>query len=145
MGKIEVVFLDDDEITVLEKQEVNFGEFVKYQGKIPEKEVINGVKYVFQGWTNEEKLEHVEENLILIAKYAEESEVPNIEDALFNATLESTKKTSYNATISAGNKISEQKRAIEKDGRDPSEIVSQVVKDGKIELGQENSKDDFDR
>ena len=145
MDKIEVVFLDDDETTILDKQEVNFGERVEFHGKYPEKDIINGIKYIFIGWTNEEKLKSVEENLTLVAKFAEESSLPNMEDALFNATLESTKKTNFNATITAGNRLTDQRQALEKDGRNPEEIVNEVLENGKAELGQENSKEDMER
>ncbi len=145
MEKFEVVFLDDDNETILDKQLVDKGASVKYNGPTPEKDVINGIKYVFAGWTNEEKLENVEENLILVAKYADEDSTHNIEDDLFNATLESTKKMELNATISAGNKLSEQKLALEKDGRTPEEIVEDVIKNGKTELRDQNSKEDIER
>ena len=145
MEKFEVVFLDDDETTILDKQIVNYGNSVRFNGEIPEKDAINGIKYVFVGWTNEEKLQYIEGNLTLVAKYEEETALPNMEDALFNATLESEKKTNLNATITASNKLTEQKEAIEKDGRNSSEIVEQIVKNGKIELGLEINKDDIDR
>ena len=107
--------------------------------------MLNGIKYVFIGWTGEEKLENVQENLTLVAKYVEEANLPDMEDALFNATLEITKKTDLNATISAGNKLTDQKSALEKDGRTPQEIVEEVAKYGKVELKDQNTKDDIDR
>ena len=145
MEKFEIVFLDDDNETILEKKEVERGSSVKYSGKIPEKDMLNGIKYVFIGWTGEEKLENVQENLTLVAKYVEETNLPDMEDALFNATLEITKKTDLNATISAGNKLTDQKSALERDVRTPQEIVEEVAKYGKVELKDQNTKDDIDR
>ena len=145
MEKFEIVFLDDDNETILEKKEVERGSSVKYSGQIPQKELVNGIKYIFIGWTDEEKLKNVQENLTLVAKYVEEANVPNMEDALFNATLEITKKTDLNSTISAGNKLSDQKSALERDVRTPQEIVEEVAKYGKVELKDPNTKDDIDR
>ena len=145
MEQFEVIFLDDDELTVLDKQLVNKGAHVTYNGKAPEKDLINGIKYVFIGWTNEELLESVEQNVTVIAKYVEEGTEQNIEDSLFNATLETAKKTDLNATIHAGNKLTSQKEALEKDSRSPEEIVEEVLKKGEIEIGSEIEKDDSER
>ena len=41
---------------------------VIYTGKEPEKEMENGIKYVFVGWTNEEKLSSVESNISLLGR-----------------------------------------------------------------------------
>ena len=48
--KFVVTFYDDDRKTILDKQEVNKGEEVKYSGKLPEKSPENGIEYTFVGW-----------------------------------------------------------------------------------------------
>ena len=144
MEQFEVIFLDDDEKTVLDKQLVEKGTKVEYNGKEPEKDTINGIRYVFSGWTNEEKLKDVKENITLVAIYKEETDLV-IEEALFNSTLESTKKKDLNSTIAAGNKLTAQKEAIEKDSRSPLEIVEEVLKNGKVEIGNEIEKNDIER
>lgn len=143
MEQFEVLFLDDDEKTVLDKQLVNKGEKVEYKGKIPEKAPENQVKYTFAGWINEEKMEAVNENLKLIAKYNSEVLMNPIEEAFYNASLENAKNTELNATVSAGQKLSGQMKILEKDSRTPEEIVNQIMQDGKIEISQE--KNDVER
>lgn len=144
MEQFEVIFYDEFGEKILEKKLVNKGEAVIYTGKEPEKEMENGIKYVFVGWTNEEKLSSVESNISLFAKFAEDTS-KDMEDVLFDATLEQAKKTDLNSTIAAGNKLTEQKKALEKDPRSPEEIVEEVLKNGKTEIGQDINKDDVER
>ena len=44
MEQFEVIFLDEDEKTILDKQIVNKGEKVEYKGKMPVKEPENQIK-----------------------------------------------------------------------------------------------------
>ena len=143
MEQFEVIFYDEFGEKVLEKKLVNKGERVVYTGKEPEKDPINGIRYVFVGWTNEDQLSSVQNDLVLFAKF-EEDNSKDMEDALFDATLEQAKKTDLNSTIRAGNKITEQKRALEKDPRSSEEIVEEVLKNGKAEIG-DIYKDDIER
>lgn len=146
MEQYEVIFLDDDRKTVLDHQFVNSGKPVKYKGKTPSKEPINQVTYTFTGWIGEEKMDAVQEKLILIAKYSAETVITaKDENALLNASLENAEKTNLNATIEAGQKISEQSKALEKDSRTAEEIVNDVIKNGKTEIGQEVNKDNIER
>ena len=146
MEQVEVIFLDDDKITVLDRQFVNVGEKVKYNGKIPSKEPINGVNYTFVGWIGEEKLEAVSEKTIFIAKYsAETATATKEENALLEASLQNAENTNLNATIEAGQKANAQLKALEKDPRTAEQIVNEVLENGKTEIGQDINKDNIDR
>lgn len=146
MEQFEVIFLDDDKKTVLDRQFVNQGEEVKYKGKLPSKEPVNGVSYTFSGWVNEEKMANVQEKLILIAKYSSETmNATKDENALLNASLQNAENTNLNATIEAGQKVSEQQKALEKDSRTAEQIVNEVLANGKTEIGQEVNKDNVER
>ena len=142
MEQVEVIFLDDDKTTVLDRQFVNIGEKVKYNGKIPSKEPINGVNYTFIGWIGEEKMEAVLEKTIFIAKYSAETATSTKEEnALLEASLQNAENTNLNATIEAGQKANAQLKALEKDPRTAEQIVNEVLENGKTEIGQDINKD----
>ena len=146
MEQYEVIFLDDDKITILDRQFVNEGEKVTYKGQTPTKEPTNMMTYTFSGWVGEEKMEAVTEKLVLIAKYVAET-VTNSKDeaALLAASLENAQNTNLSATVEAGQKVSEQQKALEKDSRTAEEIVNEVLENGKAEVGLEANKDSIDR
>ena len=146
MEQYEVIFLDDDKVTVLDRQMVNEGEKVTYKGQTPTKEPTNMMTYTFSGWSEEEKMEAVTEKLVLIAKYTAET-VTNSKDeaALLAASLENAQNTNLSATVEAGQKVSEQQKALEKDSRTAEEIVNEVLENGKAEIGLEANKDNIDR
>lgn len=146
MEQFEVIFLDEDRVTVLDRQIINSGEKVSYKGKTPYKEPTNQMTYTFVGWTDEEKMYSVTERLILVAKYSAET-VTNVKDemALLAASLENAEKTNLNATIDAGKKVSEQQKALEKDSRTAEQIVNDILENGKTEIGQEVNKDNVER
>ena len=146
MEQYEVIFLDDDKVTVLDRQMVNEGEKVTYKGQTPTKEPTNMMTYTFSGWIDEEKMEAVTEKLVLIAKYTAET-VTNSKDeaALLAASLENAQNTNLSATVEAGQKVSEQQKALEKDSRTAEEIVNEVLENGKAEIGLEANKDNIDR
>ena len=58
---------------------------------------------------------------------------------------ENAEKTNLNATVEAGQKVSEQQKALEKDSRSTEEIVNDVLENGKTEIGQEVNKDNIER
>lgn len=146
MEQYEVIFLDDDKITVLDRQMVEEGKKVTYKGETPTKAPTNLMTYTFAGWIGEEKMEAVTERLILIAKYSAETVVTSKdESALLAASLENAKSTNLNATIEVGQKVSEQQKALEKDSRTAEEIVNEVLENGKAEIGQEVNKDNVER
>lgn len=146
MEQYEVIFLDDDKVTVLDRQFVNEGEKVTYKGQTPTKEPTNMMTYTFSGWIGEEKMEAVTEKLVLIAKYTAET-VTNSKDeaALLAASLENAENTNLSATVEAGQKLSEQQKALEKDSRTAEQIVNEVLENGKAEIGQEANKDNVER
>ena len=146
MEQYEVIFLDDDKVTVLDRQMVNEGEKVTYKGQTPTKEPTNMMTYTFAGWIGEEKMESVTEKLVLVAKYTAET-VTNSKDeaALLAASLENAQNTNLSATVEAGQKVSEQQKALEKDSRTAEEIVNEVLENGKAEIGIEANKDNIDR
>ena len=146
MEQFEVIFLDDDRVTVLDRQMVVSGEPVKYKGETPTKEPTNQMTYTFIGWIDEEKMKCVTERLILVAKYAAESVTNSKEEAaLLAASLLNAQETNLNATIEAGKKVSEQQRALEKDSRTAEQIVKDVLENGKTEIGQDVNKDNVER
>ena len=146
MEQYEVIFLDEDRVTVLDRQFVNEGEKVTYKGQTPTKEPTNMMTYTFAGWIDEEKMEAVTEKLVLVAKYTAET-VTNSKDeaALLAASLENAQNTNLSATVEAGQKVSEQQKALEKDSRTAEEIVNEVLENGKAEIGVEVNKDSIDR
>lgn len=146
MEQFEVIFLDDDRRTVLDHQMVNEGQPVKYSGQTPTKEPTNGMSYTFIGWIGEEKMEAVSERLVLIAKYSAETiSATKDENAMLQASLENAENTNLNATIEAGQKVSEQQKALAKDTRTAEQIVNEVLENGKTEIGQEANKDNIER
>ena len=146
MEQYEVIFLDDDKVTVLEQQFVAAGSQVKYKGKTPAKEPVNGVNYTFVGWEGEEKMNAVNEKLVLVAKYAAETATASKdENALLQASLENAENTNLNATIEAGQKVSEQQKAFAKETRSAEEIVNDIKENGKTEIGIEANKDNIER
>ena len=80
MEQFEVIFLD--------------GDTVKYKGKTPEKPATNQIKYSFIGWIGEEKMNSVQERLILVAKYSVETiSATKDENAMLQASLENAENT----------------------------------------------------
>lgn len=146
MEQFEVTFLDDDRVTVLDRQVVEAGKPVKYKGEPPTKAPTNMMTYTFVGWFGKEKMEVVNENLILIAEYAAET-VTNtkVENALIAASLENAQNTNLSATVEAGQKVSEQQKALAKDSRTAEQIVNEVLENGKAEIGVEVNKDNVER
>lgn len=140
----EVIFLDDDRITVLDRQFVKTGETVVYKGEKPIKAPTAQETYTFVGWLGEEKMKKVTEKLVLVALYDVDIN-QDAKDAMYNASLENAQNSSLNQTLEAGQKVEEQKKALEKDSRTTSEIVSDIMKNGKTEIGQEINKNNVER
>ena len=139
---IDVNFMDEDRVTILDTQRVAKGDKVVYKGKIPSKEPVEGVTYSFAGWENEERMDCVVEKLVLVAKYESSS---SLKDAMYNASLENAQKANLKDVMASGNKINEQQKALEKDSRSAEEIVNDIVENGKTEVGQEINKDNMER
>lgn len=146
MEQYEVIFLDDDRVTVLDRQMVNEGDKVIYKGQTPIKDPTNMITYTFSGWIGEEKMESVTEKLVLVAKYTAETVINSKDEAaLLAASLENAGNTTLNATVEAGQRVSEQQKALEKDSRTAEEIVNEVLENGKAEIGIEANKDNIER
>lgn len=141
MEEYDVIFLDDDKKTVLANIKVEYGDTAVFPGKIPTKEPVAGVKYTFVGWVGEEKLAVVTDNVVVYAKYEAETATVTNADALYNASLQNAEATNYNVVVEAGQKAVSQQKAIEKDSRTAEQIVSDIVANGKTEVGQEMNKD----
>ena len=144
--QIEVIFLDDDKLTILDRHFVDYGRSTKYKGKLPEKPATLEGKYTFVGWTNEEKLDCITQRLILVAKYNLEVN-SEIKDAMYEASLENAENSNLNDTIEAGKKVSEQQKALEKDSRSVEEIVNDILENGQTEIGEnlDKDKDNFEK
>lgn len=141
MEEFEVVFLDEDKETILEKYSIKYGESAKYTGKLPVKEPVNGIKYNFVGWVGEEKLNNITENTLVFAKYEAETNIVSNEEAFLNASLKSAEELNYNSVVEAGQKAMSQEQAIAKDSRTAEQIVNDILKNGKTEIGREIDKD----
>ena len=146
MEQYEVIFLDDDRLTVLDHQFVLEGKEVKYKGKTPSKEPVNGVKYTFAGWVGEEKMNAINEKTVLVAKYLSETiSASKDENALLDASLENAEGATLDSTVEAGKKLDAQQKALAKDPRTAEQIVNDVIENGKTEIGQEINKDNMER
>ena len=141
MEEFDVIFLDEDKKTVLAELKVESGGNAVFPGKLPTKDPINGVKYNFIGWFDEEKLTNVTENIVVYALYEEETNSISNEEALLQASLESAEQLNYNVVVEAGQKANAQQQAIEKDSRTAEQIVNDIMTNGKTEVGQEMNKD----
>lgn len=137
--QIEVIFLDDDKLTVLDRQFVKYGYSVKYKGEQPEKAPTLEGTYTFEGWSDEEKMECVTQRLILIAMYKLEINAET-KNAMFEASLENVENSNLNETMEAGKKVNEQQKALEKDPRSVTEIVNDILENGQTEIGNDIDK-----
>ena len=91
-------------------------------------------------------MEAVQEKLVLVAKYsAEMLSATKDENAMLQASLANAENTNLNATIEAGQKVSEQQKALAKDTRTAEQIVNDILENGKTEIGQEVNKDNVER
>ena len=143
---IEIIFLDDDNMTVLDRKFVDYGEKAEYTGEIPEKPATIDGTYEFIGWTNEEKLECVTEKIVLVAKYKLKFNAKT-EEAMYEASLQNAQNSNIKETIEAGKKVSEQQIALSKDPRSYEEIVKDILENGKTAIGAEidKKKDAFEK
>ena len=141
MDVFNVVFLDDDRKTVLAEIQVEYGEKAIYPKDTPTKDEIQGVKYYFNGWEGQEKLEVVTVDTVVVAKYVAETDTKSNEEALYEASLQNAKETNYNVVVEAGQKAISQEKAIAMDSRSVEEIVNDIMENGQTEVGQEQSKD----
>lgn len=146
MKKYKVIFYDEDGTTVLDSQEVDEGGKTEYHG-IKEKDV-DGIHYTLVGFDNEEMLEHVNEDIKLVAHFDvvkdQLSEITEDEKAFYEATLESAKQTSYSKTIISGIKFAKQSVVLRSNRDAWGKIVEDIKKNGFVEIsdGKENKRSD---
>lgn len=138
----DVIFLDEDKTTILDIQKVKKGEKAEYKGNPPVKEPTAQVKYTFECWVGEEKLECITEKTIVYARYVSETiNATKDENAMFNASLENAENAKLKTTLEAGKKVSDQQLAVEKDSRTTEEIINDIMENGKTEVGQERNQE----
>ncbi len=138
----DVIFVDDDRTTILDIQKVKKGEKAEYKGETPTKEPTAQIKYTFESWVGEEKLECITEKTVVYAKYvAETINATKEENAMFNASLENAENANLKTTLEAGKKVSDQQLAVEKDSRTVEEIINDILENGKTEVGQEKNQE----
>ena len=90
--KFTVIFYNEDRKMMLEKQDVNKGDCVKYQGKLPEKPAENGIEYTFIGWeTTDGDMTNVVQDMEIFAKYEETAKI--------NSMFELTQLNAQNAKL----------------------------------------------
>ena len=136
--KFTVIFYDEDGKTVLDKQEIEQGKSVKYQGKTPEKPAENGVEYTFSHWETTGNVECVEENLEIFAKYEESSKMALQEDALWELSEENAEKANLNEVMKAGQKVNDLEKATrELNLEQKKDLVKEVKEKGSVNLDKE--------
>ena len=143
--KFTVTFYDDDRKTILDKQEVEKGESVKYSGKTPEKAAINGIEYTFSGWETTGNIMMVMEDIELFAKYDESSKVGSKEE---NSMLEmsemNAESAKLNEVMEAGNKVNQVEKATRNmTVEQKKDLVNEVKDKGSVDLDKqvENERD----
>ena len=138
----DVIFLDEDRTTILDIQKVKQGERAEYKGKAPEKPATAGVKYTFECWVGEEKLECITEKTVVHSRYISETiNATKDENDMYKASLENAENANLKTTLEAGKKVSDQQLAVEKDSRSVEEIINDIMENGKTEVGQEKDQD----
>ena len=146
MKKYKVIFYDEDGTTILDSQEIDEGGKAEYQG-IKEKEV-DGINYTLVGFSNEELLENVTEDISLVAHFDvvkdQLGEIMEDEKAFYEATLESAKQTSYSKTIISGIKFAKQSVVLRSNKDAWDKIIADIKKNGFVEIsdGRESTKSD---
>lgn len=141
-NEFEVIFLMDDNTTVLDRQFVLFGANVTYKGKTPEKEATTDGRFIFEGWTNEDKLNNVTSKVVCVAEFRYESNV-SIENVMYQLTENVAENANLNDTLEAGKKVSAQQKALQKDPRSVEEIVTDIKENGKTEIGDQVQEQDL--
>lgn len=98
--KMIVIFYDEDEKTILDKQEVNKGEKVTYQGKLPEKPAENGIEYTFVNWRTTGNLDKVMQDIQAYAQYEESSKMSSKEEnAIFELSEANAEQANLNEVM----------------------------------------------
>ena len=66
---------------------------------------------------------------------------------MYEASLENAENSKLNETMEAGQKVSAQQKALEKDPRSVTEIVNDILENGQTEIGEnlDKDKDNFEK
>lgn len=133
--KLTVIFYDEDRKTILDKQEVEAGENVSYQGKIPEKPAENGIEYIFVGWETKGRLVNIEENVELFARYEDSSKLSK---AMMELSEQNAEAANLNEVMRAGQKVNEAEKATRNLSiEQKKELVAEVKDKGSVNLDKE--------
>ena len=145
MQKFIVTFYDEDRETILDRQEVEKGSEVKYAGKTPEKDVINGIEYYFVGWETTGNIQMVMENIDLYAKYKEGSKSNALDsNTMYELSEENAIEARWNEVLDAGNKVSQAEKATRNMTlEEKSNLVNEIKEKGSVDLDRqtENERD----
>lgn len=139
--KFTVIFYDEDRKTILEEQEVEQGQAVKFQGKLPEK----GIGFAFAKWETTGNMDCVEENMEVFACYEETSKMASQpENNLFDLVEKNAESANLNEVMQAGQKVlkAEQKtRELTEEQR--VDLVNEILQKGSVDLenSNENARD----
>lgn len=141
--KFTVTFYDENRETVLDKQEVDKGESVKYQGKHPEKASENGIEYTFVGWETTGNISMVMENINLFAKYEESSKVTNkSETQIYQLSEQNAQSARLDEVMKAGEKVSKAEKATRNMTLEQKrDLVNEVKDKGSVNLEQQNEQE----
>jgi len=137
--KFTVIFYDEDRETILDRQEVNTGDSVKYQGKMPEKPAENGIEYTFVGWETLGNTFVVMEDINLFAKYEQGSKAnAKNTDTMYELSEKNAEVARLNEVMDAGKRVSEAEKATRNMTIEQKQDVINEVKDkGFVNLDKE--------
>ena len=139
MQKFIVTFFDEDRETILDRQEVEKGSEVKYNGKIPEKDAINGVEYYFAGWETVGNIKMVMEDINLYAKYEEGSKANSLDsNAMYELSEANAMEARWNEVLDAGKKVSRTENLTRNMSiEEKNNLVNEIKEKGFVDLDKE--------
>ena len=137
--KFVVTFYDEDRETILDRQEVEKGTAVKYQGKLPEKDAINGIEYAFAGWETSGNITMVMENIDLFARYEEGSKANAKDaDAMYMLSEQNAEQAKLNEVMQAGQKVSQAEKVTRNMTLEEKQsLVNEVISKGSVDLDKQ--------
>lgn len=143
MQKFVVTFYDEDRETILDRQEVEKGSEVKYTGKLPEKDNINGIEYYFVGWETTGNIQMVMEDINLYAKYEEGSKANALDsNAMYELSEANVMEARWNEVLDAGNKVSQVEKATRNMTiEEKSNLVNEIKEKGSVDLDRQNENE----
>lgn len=139
MSKYTVIFYDDDRTTILDKQEVDKGEKVTYNGVTPTKAPENGIEYAFSGWETTGNITCVMEDINLFAKYE-----AGKKDNMFELSQQNAEAAKLNEVMEAGKKVQEAEKATrDMTVEQKKDLINEIKDKGSVNLDKqaENERD----